>query len=283
MLFAVGVLVVLISVAGGYIMHGGVLAVLWQPSEVIIILGAAFGAFLIANSMHLVKETARRIPQAIKGKAADQQHYLDLLSLLFDIFNKARREGMMAIENDIEAPADSSLFTRYPTLLKDERIIEFLSDNLRIMTTSNLAPHEIEAMMDAEIDAQMHELSEPSHAVHRIADGLPGFGIVAAILGIVITMQRLGGPPDELGKSVAAALVGTFIGIFVAYGFVGPLSSRLQELATSEIKMFECIKAAIVATANGLPPQLAIEFARKTLYSNDRPSFFELDEHIRSR
>src|SRR5690554_826508 len=140
MLFAVGVLVVLISVAGGYIMHGGVLAVLWQPSEVIIILGAAFGAFLIANSMHLVKETARRIPQAIKGKAADQQHYLDLLSLLFDIFNKARREGMMAIENDIEAPADSSLFTRYPTLLKDERIIEFLSDNLRIMTTSNLAP-----------------------------------------------------------------------------------------------------------------------------------------------
>lgn len=283
MLFIVGALVVLLSVAGGYIMHGGVLGVLWQPSEFIIILGAALGAFLIANSMHLVKETGKRLPRAIFGSATNEKMYLDLLGLLFDLFNKARREGMMSIESDIEVPAESGIFTRYPTLLKDNRIIEFLTDNLRIMTSSNLAPHEIEAMIDTEIETQLHELSEPAHAMHRVADGLPGFGIVAAILGIVITMQKLGGPPDELGKSVAAALVGTFVGIFIAYGFVGPVSNRLQEVADAEIKMFECIKAAIVATSNGLPPQLAVEFARKTLYSGDRPSFAELDEHIRSR
>tara|TARA_R110002072_G_scaffold269868_2_gene429455 strand:- start:194597 stop:195448 length:852 start_codon:yes stop_codon:yes gene_type:complete len=283
MLFIIGALVVVGSVAGGYIMHGGILGVLWQPSEFIIILGAAFGAFLIANSMHTVKETAKRLPRAIFGQATSEKTYLDLLGLLFDLFNKARREGMMAIEADIEVPAESGIFTQYPALLKNDRIIEFLTDNLRIMTTSNLAPHEIEAMIDNEIETQMHELSESSHAVNRIADGLPGFGIVAAILGIVITMQKLGGPPDELGKSVAAALVGTFVGIFVAYGFIGPMANRLQEVADAEIKMFECIKAAIVATSNGLPPQLAVEFARKTLYSGDRPSFTELDEHIRSR
>jgi chemotaxis protein MotA len=283
MLFAVGVLVVLGSVAGGYIWHGGILGVLWQPAELLIILGAAFGAFLISNSMHTVIATAKNLPSAIIGQSTSQKLYLDLLGLLFDIFNKARREGMMSIEDDIETPAESSVFTRYPSLLKNARIIEFLTDNLRIMTTSNLAPHEIEAMIDTEIETQMHELSEPSHAMTRIADGLPAFGIVAAVLGIVITMQKLGGPPDALGKSVAAALVGTFVGIFVAYSFVGPMASRLAEVAHSEIKMFECIKAAIVATSNGLPPQLAVEFARKTLYSGERPSFAQLDEHIRSR
>jgi chemotaxis protein MotA len=283
MLFAVGVLVVLGSVAGGYIWHGGILGVLWQPAEFLIILGAAFGAFLISNSMHTVMATAKNLPAAIMGQSTSQKLYLDLLGLLFDIFNKARREGMMSIEADIESPAESGVFTRYPSLLKNSRIVEFLTDNLRIMTTSNLAPHEIEAMIDTEIETQMHELTEPSHAITRIADGLPAFGIVAAVLGIVITMQKLGGPPDALGKSVAAALVGTFVGIFIAYSFVGPMASRLAEVAHSEIKMFECIKAAIVATSNGLPPQLAVEFARKTLYSGERPSFAQLDEHIRSR
>ncbi|MDP2283516.1 MAG: flagellar motor stator protein MotA [Pseudohongiella sp.] len=283
MLFAIGFLVVCGSVAGGYLMHGGILGVLWQPSEFIIILGAAFGAFLIANSMHTVKATAKHLPSAIMGQSTSQKLYLDLLGLLFDIFNKARREGMMSIEADIESPAESGVFTRYPSLLKNARIIEFLTDNLRIMTTSNLAPHEIEAMIDTEIETQMHELTEPAHAINRIADGLPGFGIVAAVLGIVITMQKLGGPPDALGKSVAAALVGTFVGIFIAYGFIGPMATRLEEVAHAEIKMFECIKAAIVATSNGLPPQLAVEFARKTLFSGERPSFAQLDEHIRTR
>lgn len=283
MLFIVGAVVVLVCVAGGYIMHGGVLGVLWQPSEFIIIFGAALGAFLIANSKHVVTETGKTLPKAIFGGGTSQKLYLDLLGLLFDIFNKARREGMMSIEADIEVPAESGVFTRYPTLLKNNRIIEFLTDNLRIMTTSNLAPHEIEAMIDTEIETQLHELSEPSHAIHRVADALPGFGIVAAVLGIVITMQKLGGPPEALGQSVAAALVGTFVGIFAAYGFIGPMSNRLQEVADAEIKMFECIKAAIVATSNGLPPQMAVEFARKTLYSGERPSFSELEEHIRSR
>lgn len=271
------------SVAGGYMMHGGILGVIWQPTEVIIIIGAAFGAFLIANSMHLVKETGKQIPKAIFGAATSSSLYLDLLGLLYDVFNKARREGMMAIEADIESPTDSGLFTRYPKLLKDKRIIEFIADNLRILTTSNLAPHEIEAMMENEIEIELHEMQEPSHAIHRIADGLPGFGIVAAVLGIVITMQKLGGPPEALGQSVAAALVGTFMGIFVAYGFVGPMSTRLESVAEEEIKMFNCVKAAIVATSNGLPPQMAVEFARKTLFSHDRPSFSELEEHVRSR
>lgn len=283
MLFLVGFVVVLASVATGYISHGGILAVLWQPSEYIIILGAAFGAFLISNSMHLVKETGRQLPRAIFGATTSQAMYLDLLSLLYDLFNKARREGMMSVEADIEEPAESGIFTRYPSLLKDERIIEFIVDNLRVMTTSNLAPHEIEAMIESEIETQLHELNEPSHAVHRVADALPGFGIVAAVLGIVITMQKLGGPPEELGQSVAAALIGTFIGIFLAYGFIGPMSARLEAVAGEQIKMFECIKAAIVATSNGLPPQMAVEFARKTLFSADRPSFTELENHIRNK
>ena len=283
MLFFVGFSVVLLSVAGGYLWHGGVLGVLWQPSEILIILGAAFGAFLIANSMHLVKECGKQQPRAIFGSNKDSAMYLDLLGLLYDIFNKARREGMIAVEADIESPADSGIFTRYPRLLKDARIIEFITDNLRILTTSNLAPHEIEAMMESEIETLMHEMIEPSHAIHRVADGLPGFGIVAAVLGIVITMQKLGGPPDVLGQSVAAALIGTFLGIFFAYGFVGPMSSRLASVADEEIKMFQCVKAAIVATSNGLPPQMAVEFARKTLFSADRPSFSQLENHVRSR
>jgi chemotaxis protein MotA len=283
MLYVVGFLVIILSVAGGYVMHGGILRVLWQPAEFIIILGAAFGSFLIANSMHTVKSTIKHLPSAIFGQSTSQKLYLDLLGLLFDIFNKARREGMMSIEADIEVPAESGIFTRYPAILKNARIVEFLTDNLRIMTTSNLAPYEIEAMIETEIETQMHELTEPAHAVNRIADGLPGWGIVAAVLGIVITMQKLGGPPEALGRSVAAALVGTFVGIFLAYGFVGPMATRLEEVAHAEIKMFECIKAAIVATSNGLPPQLAVEFARKTLFSGERPSFTQLDEHIRSR
>lgn len=283
MLFIVGVIVVIASVAGGYMLHGGILMLLWQPTEVIIIVGAAFGAFLIANSMHLVVHTGKQLPSAIFGSNKNSALYLDLLGLLYDIFNKARREGMMAVEGDIEAPTESGIFTRYPKLLKDKRMIEFIADNLRILTTSNLAPHEIEAMMDSEIETQLHELTEPSHAIHRIADGLPGFGIVAAVLGIVITMQKLGGPPEALGQSVAAALVGTFLGIFLAYGFVGPMSTRLQSVAEEDIKMFECVKAAIVATSNGLPPQMAVEFARKTLFSADRPTFSELETHVRSR
>ena len=283
MIFLIGFLCVLLSVGVGYVMHGGILAVLWQPFELLMIFGAAIGAFLIANSMHLIKETGRKLPKAIFGAATSQQQYLQLLGLLFDLFNKARREGMMAVEADIEEPQESGIFTAYPELMKNERIIEFTVDNLRVLTTSNLAPHEIEAMIDTEIDTQLHELEEPSHAVHRVADALPGFGIVAAVLGIVITMQKLGGPPEALGASVAAALVGTFVGIFVAYGFVGPMSARLASVAEEEIKMFECVKAAIVATSNGLPPQMAVEFARKTLFSADRPSFNELEEHIRSR
>jgi len=283
MLFFVGVIVVIASVAGGYMLHGGILMLLWQPTEIIIIVGAAFGAFLIANSMHLVVYTGKQLPSAIFGSNKNSALYLDLLGLLYDIFNKARREGMMAVEADIESPTDSGIFTRYPKLLKDKRMVEFIADNLRILTTSNLAPHEIEAMMDSEIETQLHELTEPSHAIHRIADGLPGFGIVAAVLGIVITMQKLGGPPEALGQSVAAALVGTFLGIFLAYGFVGPMSTRLQSVAEEDIKMFECVKAAIVATSNGLPPQMAVEFARKTLFSADRPSFAELETHVRSR
>lgn len=283
MLFIVGFIVVVVSVGGGYVLHGGILMILWQPTEVIIIIGAAFGAFLIANSMHLVKDTGKQLPKAIFGSNKNSALYLDLLGLLYDIFNKARREGMMAVEGDIESPTESGIFTRYPKLLKDKRMIEFIADNLRILTTSNLAPHEIEAMMESEIETELHELSEPSHAIHRIADGLPGFGIVAAVLGIVITMQKLGGPPEALGQSVAAALVGTFLGIFLAYGFVGPMSTRMQSVAEEDIKMFECVKAAIVATSNGLPPQMAVEFARKTLFSADRPSFSELETHVRSR
>lgn len=284
MLKIAGYVVVIASVLGGFLMSGGALAALWHPFEIVIIGGAAFGAFLVANNLSLVKSVFAKIPQIIFGHRYSKPFYLDVLGLLYEILNKSRREGMMAIEADVEEPQESPIFAKYPAILKDERMTAFICDYLRIMSTGTMAPHELEALFDVEISTLTEELSEPSHALSRVADALPGFGIVAAVLGIVITMSILGEADNAMiGEKVATALVGTFLGILAAYGFVGPFAAAMQQDANEEANTYEAIKMCLVASAQGLPPALAVEFGRKALFVAQRPSFAELEASVKGR
>lgn len=283
MLLIIGAVVVLASVLGGYVLHGGNLAVLWQPTEVLIIFGAALGAFVIANPMHTVKEVFHGILRQLTGSPYNKSYYMDLLSLMYEIFDKSRKQGVMAIEEDIDNPEASQIFSRYPAIMKSQELLAFITDYLRIISSGNMATHELEGMMESEIDSRQHELEEPSHAVNKIADALPGLGIVAAVLGIVITMNFLSEGPERIGLSVAAALVGTFLGIFMGYGFVGPLSIAMEHSAKYELKAYGCVKSSIVATLSGQAPQMAIEFGRKALPTDKRPGFQELNDHVRSK
>ncbi|TWC41332.1 chemotaxis protein MotA [Pseudomonas sp. SJZ079] len=277
----IGIIVVFASVLGGYVLSHGQIAALIQPFEVLIIGGAALGAFLQANPgsafMHVFKKSLKMF-----GARFTHGFYLDVLRLLYEILNKSRREGMMAIEADVEDPGASPIFSKYPTILKDGQMTAFICDYLRIMSSGNMAPHELEGLFDMEIASIKEDLDHPAHAMARIADGLPGFGIVAAVLGIVVTMALLGEVAQaELGQHVGAALVGTFLGILAAYGFFGPLATSLEHDAKEELNVFEAIKAALVASASGMPPSLAAEFGRKVLYPAHRPSFSELEQAMR--
>ena len=283
MAILIGYFIVTASVLGGYVLSHGDLATLWQPFELLIIGGAALGNFVAANPPHLIKAVGRSVAGVVGGKKHSQDTYMDLLALLYELFNKARRNGLMAIEEDVEDPSASELFLRYPRITADQQLLDFICDYLRIISTGNLSAFELETLMDQDIETSLEEAELPGQALGKIADALPGFGIVAAVMGIVITMKSLGGPPEELGLHVAAALVGTFLGVLLAYGFVAPLSTSMEHRARENIKVLECAKTAMLATVNGIPPQLAVEFGRKTLYSNERPTFIELEEHIRGR
>jgi chemotaxis protein MotA len=277
----IGIIVVFASVFGGYVLSHGKIAALIQPFEVMIIGGAALGAFLQANPgstfMRVMKKSLRMFSSRFT-----HAFYLEVLKLLYEILNKSRREGMMAIEADVEDPAASPIFSKYPVILKDVAMTAFICDYLRIMSSGNMAPHELEGLFDMELGSIKEELAHPAHAVARIADGLPGFGIVAAVLGIVVTMALLGEVAQaDLGVHVGAALVGTFLGILAAYGFFGPLSSSLEHDAVEELNVYEAIKACLVASASGMPPTLAVEFGRKVLFPAHRPSFSELEQAMR--
>lgn len=278
-----GLVVLFGCVLGGFIMHGGNLMALFQPSELLIIGGAATGAMIIANPMNITMAIIKSAGALLTPSKFNKAFYLELLTLLYDILNKTRREGLMAIEGDIEEPESSPIFGNAPGILKDHHIIEFICDYLRIMVAGNMAPHELEALIDQELDGHHQESSLVPNAIQTVADGLPGFGIVAAVLGVVITMGKIGGPPSELGHSVAAALVGTLLGILMAYGFVAPFSSYLGHKARDESRAYECIKAVLVASMNGVPPQIAVEFGRKVLFHSVRPSFTELEEQYRAK
>ncbi len=281
MIKIVGILVVFGSVLGGYVLSGGQIAAIIQPFEVLIILGAAFGAFMQANPNKTVSHVVKKSLQMF-GTRINKTLYLDVLKMLYEVLNKSRREGMMAIESDIEDPAASAIFSKYPAILKDQRMTEFVCDYLRIMSTGNMAPHEFEGLFDMELDSLKSELEHPGHAVHQVADGLPGFGIVAAVLGIVVTMAMLGeAEQNAIGRHVGAALVGTFLGILASYGFVGPLAASLDYDGKQELNLYEAIKATLVASASGLPPSLAVEFGRKVLLPANRPSFIELEQAVR--
>ncbi|MCL5041446.1 MAG: flagellar motor stator protein MotA [Gammaproteobacteria bacterium] len=284
MLKIVGFITVFVCVIGGFALSGGHLAALWHPVEVLIIGGAATGAFLVANSFTVVKKTLKKVPIVIFGHRFGKPFYLDVLGLLYEVLNKSRREGMMAIEADVEEPEQSPIFTKYPAIMKDKHMVSFICDYLRIMSSGNMAPHELEALFDVEISSLTEELNEPAHAVTRVADALPGFGIVAAVLGIVITMGILGDADNtEIGQKVATALVGTFLGIWAAYGFVGPFAAAMTHEAAEEANTYEAIKMCLVASAQGLPPALAVEFGRKALLPEHRPSFSDLEESVRGR
>ena len=277
----VGMLIVCGSVIGGYLLSKGQLLALFQPYELLVIGGAAFGAFVISNPTKLVVGVLKNLPSMLMGAKYGRVAYLDLLALMYDLFGKARKEGLMAIENDIEEPEASEIFQKYPKILKDHHVISFISDYMRLIVGGSMNPFELETLMDADMETHHHHAAEPSHALTRVADALPGFGIVAAVLGIVITMGHLGGPPEELGHHVAAALVGTFLGILLAYGFVGPMGILLEHRAKDESKFFECIKTCLMASVQGYSPQVSVEFGRKTMPLDLRPSFQELEDHVK--
>jgi len=282
-LVIVGYVIVLASVFGGFALAGGHLGAMFQPVELLIIGGAALGAFVTANPPKALKATLRALPTVLKGTRYTKAMYMDLMAMLYEVLQKVRKEGLMAIERDIEKPEESPIFSKYPALLADHHLVEFLTDYLRLMVSGNLNPLEIETLMDSEIETHHHEAAAPGHALQRMADGLPAFGIVAAVMGVVHTMASVGLPPSELGMLIAHALVGTFLGILLAYGFVAPLANLVDQKAAEATKMLQCMKVTLLASLNGYAPALAVEFGRKVLYSTERPSFIELEDHVKQR
>ncbi len=283
MLIILGAIIVLACVAGGFVLASGELLALWQPFELLIIGGAALGAFVTANPMSVLKGVFKNVLGVLKGSKYKKALYLDLLSLIYDMLQKSRKEGMMSIESDIDEPHESPLFAKYPTLVGDHHIMDFICDYFRLMVGGTMNPFELENLMDMELAAHHEEAEMPAQAVTRVSDALPGFGIVAAVLGIVITMSFIGGDPAVLGHHVAAALVGTFLGILLAYGFVGPIATAMEHVAREEAKFYQCIKVCLLAAVNGYSPQVAVEFGRKVMYSTIRPSFSELEEHVKNK
>ena len=277
----IGIIVVFGCVLGGFILSGGKLMALVHPFEVMIIGGAALGAFLQSNPGSMFMLVFKK-SLSMFGTRFTHTYYLEVLKLLYEILNKSRREGMMAIEADIEDPAASAIFSKYPGVIKDARMTAFICDYLRIMSSGNMAPHELEGLFDMELASLKEELEHPAHAVAKVADGMPAMGIVAAVLGIVITMSILAEADNaQIGEKVGTALVGTFLGILASYGFFGPLAGALEHDAKEEVNLYEAIKASLVASASGMPPTLAVEFGRKVLYPAHRPSFSELEQAMR--
>lgn len=282
MLILVGFLIVILSVLGGYVGAHGKLGALWQPYELVIIGGAALGAFLVGTPPRTVKATLAAIPAVFKGPQYKNADYLDTLSLLYELLNKARREGFMALEDHVERPQESPLFQNYPKVLADHHLIDFITDCLRLMIGSNIEPHELEPLLELELEKHHHEALAPAHALEKVSDAMPGFGIVAAVLGIVITMGSIGGEITEVGAHVAGALVGTFLGILLAYGFIGPLATAVQVRAEKDSCLYEAVKTALLSCLRGYNPKIALEFARKTLPSDVRPGFAEFEQHLKT-
>ena len=278
----IGILVVFGCVLGGFAVHGGQLGALWQPSELLIIGGAAIGALIIANPMRVTKRVAGGFVTLLKGAKYQKDHYLNLFAVMYELLSLARKEGMMGLERVIEEPAKAEVFKKRPLILNDHHVIEFIQDYLRLIISGDMDEHQLEALMDQEIETHHHDGEEPALAMSKVSDAMPGFGIVAAVLGIVNTMGALGGPPSEIGHKVAAALVGTFLGILLAYGFIGPVADLLNAKGRAEAKPYQCVKAVLLASLSGYAPPVAVEFGRKVLFTADRPSFQELDDAVRA-
>lgn len=279
----IGIVVVMGCVLGGFAVHGGQLLALWQPSELLIIGGAAIGSFIIANPLSVSTRALSGMGALLKGTPYKKEHYLELFAVMYELLSIARKEGMMGLERVIEEPEKSELFKKRPLILDDGHATEFIQDYLRLIISGDMDQFQLEALMDLEIETHHHDGAEPASAMAKISDALPGFGIVAAVLGIVNTMGSLGGPPEEIGKKVAAALVGTFLGILLAYGFLGPMSNAMERMARDETQFYTTIKTCIMGFLQGHPPQVAIEFGRKSTPGALRPSFKDLEAQLRGR
>ncbi|MBU3946983.1 MAG: flagellar motor stator protein MotA [Proteobacteria bacterium] len=283
MFVIIGFVVVIVSVFGGFVLEGGSLAVIIQPVEFLIIGGAAIGALFISAPASLLKEIMGKTMGTFKGSSINKQTYLDLLKLLFDVFQLSRKEGLIALEGHIENPENSALFSQYPQVINNHHRLHFICDTFRLVVLGGIAAHDMEALMDCDIETHHHEGTKPGMILQKIGDSMPGLGIVAAVLGIVITMQAIDGPPEVIGHKVAVALVGTFLGIYLSYGFIQPLATNIDMANDEESKIFETIKSGMIAFAKGLNPIIAVEFARRTIPSEYRPEFQEMEKHVKGK
>ncbi|MEE9300582.1 MAG: flagellar motor stator protein MotA [Alphaproteobacteria bacterium] len=280
MLLIIGAVIVTVSVFGGFIAMGGHIEALMQPFELVIIGGGALGAFIIANSKSVIKATLKEVMGLLKAPRHNKEGYIEVLTLLYATFRLSQTKGMLELEQHIEQPYESELFARFPRFIGDRRAVLFLCDYLRLISLGSDKAHEMESLMDEEIETQHQEMLESAEAVTTMADGLPALGIVAAVLGVIHTMKSILEPPEVLGGLVAGALVGTFLGVLLAYGFVGPIGMALKSRANGESKYFVCIKAGLLAYMQGYAPAVAIELARKTLFTEERPSFYEVEDAV---
>jgi len=277
MFIFIGAAVVLGGVITGYVFEGGHILALNQPMELLIIGGAALGALVIATPLPVIKGIFGQLMGVITGSSKSKKEYLELLVMMFEIFNVARRDGLVGLENHIEHPDESEIFGRYPSFLKNKHAVAFFSDTMRVIISGAVQPHDLEDLMDSDIEATHEEELRPGNALSSTADSLPGLGIVAAVLGVVITMASIDGPPEEIGHKIAAALVGTFLGVLGCYGFVGPLAASLKHRVTENRQYMACMKHALLSFNKGVAGVIAVEFARRTLYAEVRPDFLELE------
>lgn len=281
MLVILGYFFVIASVIGGYLLIGGHLGALYQPAELLIIGGAGIGAFIVGNNGRSIKATMKVIPLLMKGSKYNKVIYMELMALLYRLMVKSRQHGWLSLEKDVEQPHESDIFVDYPRILADKQLIDFITDYLRLMMSGNMNTFEIEALMDEEIETYEQEYDIPAQSFLLVGDSLPAFGIVAAVMGVVHALASADRPAGELGALIAHAMVGTFLGILLAYGFISPLASAVRQKSAETIKIMQCIKVTLLSNLNGYAPPIAVEFGRKTLYSSERPTFSELEEHVR--
>lgn len=281
MFVIVGMLVVIGSIVGGYLMEHGNLLVLLQPAELIIIGGAAAGTILIGNPLSVVIKIAKGVVAVMMPPQFSKKTYLEALKMLNDLFSQGRKQGLVKLEGDVEDPSKSAIFSKYPGFLKNHHAVSFLCDTLRMAISGGVSPHELDQMMELDMEVHHEDTQAPASALATVADSLPGLGIVAAVLGVVITMGAIGGPPEEIGHKVAAALVGTFLGILLCYGFLGPLASNLTRLTEAESHYYHVLRVALLAYIRGAAPILAVEFGRRAIPSEVRPSFSEMESNCK--
>ena len=274
----IGIVLVFVAVIGGFLMEKGHIAVLLQPAELLIIAGAATGTFLAANPMHIIKGVAAGLGGVLKGSPFGKPRYLSTLRMMYQFLNKVRKEGLLSVEMDVEKPGESSIFKNYPEFLNDHHARDFVCDTLRTAITGGVEPFDMDQMMELDMEVHHHAAMQPVSALSTVADALPGLGIVAAVLGVVITMGSLGGPPEQIGEKVAAALVGTFLGILLCYGVVGPLSSNMSKTVDDHNEYLHVLRVLLLSFLKGSAPMIAIDLARRAIPAHVRPSFDEMEK-----